>query len=167
MSPSLDFDDANCSAPDSSTSCAASVIHLRRVNRIDFPGLPTAAVTNLTVLTNSNVYSFQLTFPDTGSPSYTVLNIEPEIDNPLTLQQPQRPPLTQAEGIAAIERGLEIARSRNLIAADDPLWVRSQNFLALVREGNTVQLAAQQAGISQDLVIRLLELGQNTPALAI
>ncbi|MEL7051376.1 MAG: hypothetical protein AAFV85_11110 [Cyanobacteria bacterium J06634_6] len=165
----LDFDDANCSTSDAAQRCAASVIHLRRINRIDFPGLPAANVTSLTVLTDSNLYSFRLTFPDSGSPSYTVLNIEQEIEpeseaeGSPTLQQPQ---LTQTEGIAAIEQGLEVARFRDLIATDDPLWQRTQNFLALVREGASVRLAASQSGISQELIIQLIELGQTTPSLA-
>ena len=161
----LDFDDANCSTSDVAQRCAASVIHLRRINHIDFPGLPAADVTSLTVLTDSNLYSFRLTFPDAGSPSYTVLNIEPEseVEDSPTLQQPQ---LTQTEGIAAIEQGLEVARFRNLIATDDPLWQRTQNFLALVREGASVRLAASQSGISQELIIQLIELGQTTPSLA-
>lgn len=161
----LDFDDANCSASDAANSCAASVIHLRRINRLDFPGLPTAEITGLTVLTNQNLYSFRLTFPETGSPRYTVLNIEPdqEVDNSPTLQQPQ---LTQAEGIAAIEQGLEVARFKDLITEDDPLWHRTQDFLSLVREGASVQLASRQSGISQELIIRLIELGTTTPTLA-
>ncbi|MEL6491574.1 MAG: hypothetical protein AAFQ95_16580, partial [Cyanobacteria bacterium J06621_3] len=131
--------------------------------------LPAANVTSLTVLTDSNLYSFRLTFPDSGSPNYTVLNIEPEIEpeseaeGSPTFQQPQ---LTQTEGIAAIEQGLEVARFRNLIATDDPLWQRTQNFLALVREGVSVRLAASQSGISQELIIQLIELGQTTPSLA-
>ena len=164
----LDFDDANCSASDAAERCAAFVLHLSRFNRFDFPVLPITDVSSLTVLTNSNLYSFRLTFPDTGSPSYTVLNIgpEPEPEGSPDLQQPQ---LTQSEGIAAIEQGLEVARVRDLITTEDPLWQRTQNFLTLLREGTSVQLAASQSGISQELIIRLIELGemgQTTRALA-
>ncbi|MEM9088681.1 MAG: hypothetical protein AAGC93_08045 [Cyanobacteria bacterium P01_F01_bin.53] len=166
----LDFDDANCSAADTDQVCAASVIHLRRINPIDFPGLPSTDVTNLTVLTNNNLYSFRLTFPDTGSPSYTVLNIEseqaPETRTP-GLNPPVNPRLTRAEGIEAIEQGLEVARARNLINEGDPLWQRTQTFLSLIGEGMSAETAANQAGVSQSLMIRLSELGQTSPTLAI
>ncbi|MGB3788423.1 MAG: hypothetical protein WA949_10465 [Phormidesmis sp.] len=155
----LDFDDASCSAINTSEGCAASVIHLRRINPVNFPGLPTTDVTSLTVLTDNNLYSFRLTFPDTGSPSYTVLNIEPESER--NIRANIRPQLTQAERLIIIENGLEIARSRNMIATDDLLWQRTQIFLSLMRDGVSAQAAAKQAGISQELITRLAELGQT------
>ncbi|MEO0769053.1 MAG: hypothetical protein AAFY72_06410 [Cyanobacteria bacterium J06649_4] len=162
----LDFDDTNCSATEAAANCAAQVIHLRRINPIDFPGLPTTDVTSLTVLTDSSLYSFQLTFPESGSPEYTVLDIEPEreLEPSVSIELPQ---LTRADGILAIEQGLEIARSRNLIAEGDPLWQRTQTFLSLMREGLSNQSAASQAGVSQSLIIRLTELGKTSSTLAI
>lgn len=162
----LGFDDASCSATDTTESCAASVIHLRRINPIDFPGLPGTGVTSLTVLTNNNLYSFRLTFPENGRPSYTVLNIEPEQE--IEPDAPGiSPQLTRTERIAVIEQGLEVARSRDLIDVDDPLWQRTQTFLSLMREGTTAEAAANRAGVSQSLIIRLTELGHTSPTLAI
>jgi hypothetical protein len=167
----LDFDDTNCSTSDSE-ECAASVIHLRRINPLDFPGLPTASATSLTVLTNSGLYSFRLTFPDSGSPSYSVLNIQPEsanvagVDSPTTVA-PMTDPLTQSEGLASIEQGLNMALEKGLIATDDSLWQRTQTFLSLMREGFSSQAAARQAGVSQDLILRLAEMGAQTQNLAI
>jgi hypothetical protein len=167
----LDFDDANCSTSDTG-SCAASVIHLRRINPIDFPGLPTASATSLTVLTNSGLYSFRLTFPDSGSPSYSVLNIQSESANvagensPPTVA-PMVAPITQSEGLAAIEQGLNTALEKGLIATNDSLWQRTQTFLSLMREGLSAQAAARQAGVSQDLILRLAEMGDQTQNLAI
>lgn len=162
----LDFDDTNCSATEAAARCAAQVIHLRRINPIDFPGLPTTDVTSLTVLTNSSLYSFQLTFPESGRPEYAVLDIEPEreLEPSVSIELSQ---LTRSDGILAIEQGLEIARSRNLIAEGDPLWQRTQTFLSLMREGLSTQSAASQAGVSQSLIIRLAELGKTSPALTI
>lgn len=162
----LDFDDANCSVTNVAESCAASVIHLRRINPIDFPGLPSIDTTSLTVLINDNLYSFRLTFPESGSPNYTVLNIEPERE--IAPDVPSiRPQLTRTEAIAVIEQGLEVARSRELIDVDDPLWQRTQTFLSLMREGIPAEAAANRAGVSQSLIIRLTELGQTTSTLAI
>ncbi|MEL7358231.1 MAG: hypothetical protein AAFN40_16910 [Cyanobacteria bacterium J06560_6] len=163
----LDFDDASCTTTDTE-GCAASVIHLRRINPIDFPGLPAANITSLTVLTNSGLYSFRLTFPDTGSPSYSVLNIEPERENISPASpQPIASQMTQAEGLTAIEQGLNAALDDGLIAQDDSLWQRTQTFLSLVREGLPAQAAARQAGISRELILRLVEMGAQNQNLAI
>lgn len=167
----LDFDDAGCTR-NNTEDCAASVIHLRRINPIDFPGLPTTDTTSLTVLTNSGLYSFRLTFPNSGSPSYSVLNIQPEREpsreNILTAKKPAAASrMTQSEGLAAIEQGLDVALDRGLIAEDDALWQRTQTFLSLMRDGLSAQAAAQQAGISRDLILRLAEMGEQTQNLAI
>jgi hypothetical protein len=163
----LDFDDTNCATSDAE-ACAASVIHLRRINPLDFPGLPTATATSLTVLTNSGLYSFRLTFPDSGSPSYSVLNIQPESTNVSEAEPPSTiAPMAQPEGLTAIEQGLNTALEKGLIATDDSLWQRTQTFLSLMREGFSSQAAARQAGVSQDLIMRLTEMGAQTPNLAI
>jgi hypothetical protein len=167
----LDFDDANCSTS-GTESCAASVIHLRRINPIDFPGLPTAAATSLTVLTNSGLYSFRLTFPDSGNPSYSVLNIQPENANVAGTDSspavaPMTATMTQLEGLAAIEQGLNTALEKGLITTNDSLWQRTQNFLSLVRDGLSAQTAARQAGVSQDLILRLVDMGEQAQNLAI
>ena len=167
----LDFDDASC-ARNSTEGCAASVIHLRRINPIDFPGLPATDTTSLTVLTDSGLYSFRLTFPNSGRPSYSVLNIQPERspnqENILTAKTPAAVSrMTQSEGLAAIEQGLTVALERGLIAEDDALWQRMQTFLSLVRDGLSAQAAAQQAGVSRDLILRLAEMGEQTQNLAI
>jgi hypothetical protein len=58
----LSFDDADCGAEQG--DCAASVIHLRRINPLVFPNLPATETTLLTVLTDSEIYLFRLTFPE-------------------------------------------------------------------------------------------------------
>jgi hypothetical protein len=163
----LDFDDTNCSAPEAE-SCAASVIHLRRIDPLSFPGLPMASDTSLTVLTNSGLYSFRLTFPNSGSPSYSVLNIQPESENIAEAEpSPTISPMTPSVGLAEIEQGLNVALEQGLIATEDSLWQRTQTFLSLMREGLSSQAAARQAGISQDLIIRLAEMGAQPQNLAI
>ena len=163
----LDFDDADC-ATTTTENCAASVIHLRRINSLNFPGLPTADTTNLTVLTDSNLYSFQLAFPESGSPGYSVLNIQPEReDTPTAPSFPRAIERTQSEGIAAVERGLSIAVDRELIAVDDPLWQRTQTFLSLVKDGFSAQAAAQQVGVSKNLILRLAEMGEQNQSSSI
>jgi hypothetical protein len=148
----LDFDDPGCTVVGMSESCAASVIHLRRIHPLDFPDLPATATTTLTVLTNADLYTFRLSFPDTGTPAYSVLSLE--LNNNLSVGQGRT--LTPIE---QIEQGLRIAQTRRLISPTDPLWQRLQTCLQLMRNGVAATEAAEQAGVSSVLLTRLSEFG--------
>ncbi|MEM9503530.1 MAG: hypothetical protein AAGA01_06195, partial [Cyanobacteria bacterium P01_E01_bin.43] len=150
----LDFDDGRCLT--TADDCAATVIHLRRIHPLEFPGLLATATTTLTVVTDSEVYAFQLAFPDSGSPSYRIVNIAPSNE----LQQPIA--IAGTPGAQLVEQGLVVAQQRRLIAADDPLWERIQVFLQALRQGASFTEATQVAGISAVLVFQLAELGQQT-----
>lgn len=150
----LDFDDGRCLT--TAEDCAATVIHLRRIDPLEFPGLPATATTTLTVVTDSEVYAFQLAFPDSGAPPYRIVNIAPEI----TPTQPIA--IAGTPGAQLVEQGLAVAQQRQLITAGDPLWERIQAFLAQLKQGVSLSEATQAAGISAALVFQLAELGQQT-----
>jgi hypothetical protein len=69
----VDFDDVNCRSQDQ--PCAAQVIHLRRIKRLKFNDLPTTSTTLLTVVTDKGIHQFQLSFPMSGKPKSTIVNI--------------------------------------------------------------------------------------------
>jgi hypothetical protein len=157
----IDFDDPNCAVVGESGACAASIIHLRRIEPLHFPNLPIADSTSLTVVTDKGLYKFQLVFPKSGTPEYYTLNIQPDaLDqsptarSPLTLDQ-----LTGQQGAQLIERGLSIAQVRGLVTQADPLWQRTQAFLSAIKQGAPPIDAASAAGISSELVLKLAELG--------
>jgi hypothetical protein len=152
----LSFDDAACSAEQG--NCAASVIHLRRINPLEFPNLPATETTLLTVLTDSGIYLFRLTFPDSGTPDSYTVEIQPDSVRRSFSIASQRGNLTGAE---LIERGLDVARSHHLITEEDPLWERLQKLIAEVRRGTQVEAAAEEAGVSSDVVARLVEMGRS------
>jgi hypothetical protein len=154
----LDFDDSRCAVLGESRECAATVIHLRRINPLNFPGLPSAGTTALTVLTDTGIYKFQLSFPGSGTPSYYTLAIQPDRGSP----RPSLTSSTRQSGVPLVEQGLRIAQIRNLISERDPLWSRLQTFLQLVRQGVPVSEATRRAGVSQSLIVRLTEMGQGT-----
>ena len=157
----IDFDDPNCSVMGEPGKCAASVIHLRRIEPLQFPNLPIADSTSLTVVTDQGLYKFQLAFPESGTPEYYTLEIQPDsLDQNTTAQ----PPLTLdrlvgQQGAQLVERGLSIAQVRGLVTQDDPLWQRIQTFLSAVEQGTSPTDAASAAGISSELVLKLAELG--------
>ncbi|NEZ65234.1 hypothetical protein D0962_21055 [Leptolyngbyaceae cyanobacterium CCMR0082] len=148
----VDFDDPRCGVIGASEGCAATVIHLRRIHPIEFPDLPATATTTLTVLTDADIYTFQLSFPDGGVPDYSVLALQQETPPELS----DNPTLT---AVIQIEQGLQVAQTRRLISPSDPLWQRIQICLQLMRDGVTTADAAQRAGISPDLLARLMEFG--------
>jgi hypothetical protein len=59
-----------------------------------------------------------------------------------------------------VEQGLLVAQQRNLVATDEPLWGRIQDFLDQLKQGIPMPEAARAAGISDSLVLRLVELGR-------
>jgi hypothetical protein len=160
----LDFDDTRCAAVTAPGECAATVIHLRRIQPLAFPGLPATATTTLTVVTDRDLYTFQLAFPNSGSPAYSILAIQPDAPSPhataiLTTQ------IASPAGVRWVERGLLKARRRNLVATGDPLWERLQTLLEHLRQGRSLRESAQTAGVSEALVVRLAELGRPDPGL--
>jgi hypothetical protein len=72
----VDFDDVNCRSQEQ--PCAAQVIHLRRIKRLKFDDLPTTSSTSLTVVTDKGIHQFQLSFPVSGKPKNTIVNIAPD-----------------------------------------------------------------------------------------
>jgi hypothetical protein len=153
----LDFDDANClETNENQAPCAAKVIHLRRIQRLNFPNLPATNATTLTVVTDRNFYTFRLTYPNIGNPKSSVLNIQPASTTLLA---------TGRSEVQKIEQGLQVARSRHLIQPGDALWNRLQSLLNLIHAGTSVNHAAQQVGVSQALLIRLVEMGSQSNSL--
>ena len=150
----LDFDDGRCLT--TADECAATVIHLRRIHPLTFPGLPATATTTLTVVTDSEVYAFQLAFPESGTPTYRIVNIESDTSPQQSIA------IAGTPGAQLVEQGLAVAQQSQLIAADDPLWERIQAFLQALRQGASFTEATQAAGISAALVFQLAELGQQT-----
>jgi hypothetical protein len=73
----VDFDDVGCRSQEQ--TCAAQVIHLRRIKRLKFDDLPLTSTTALTVVTDKSIHQFQLTFPTSGKPNSMVINITTDV----------------------------------------------------------------------------------------
>jgi hypothetical protein len=157
----LDFDDTACLNAEGDRPCNASVIHLRRIHPLYFPGLPTTTTTGLTVVTDHDIYQFRLSFPISGTPKSPTVDVQP--DRQVTAST--RGANVQLSDFQALDRGLQVAVSQQLITPGDELWQRIQTLLKLMRNSTSVTDAAQQAGVSQPLLQRLVELGQATTLL--
>ncbi|HAG82516.1 MAG TPA: hypothetical protein DCL61_15470 [Cyanobacteria bacterium UBA12227] len=142
---------------DSCPEPGASVLHIRRIKPINFPGLPRTppgSGTHLTVITQvtnggRKIYSFRL-LPGSGQPEYSTIEITAA---PL--------PISNQTLIASIRQGLEVAQENQQISRNDPLWSRIETFLGLLENGQSVEQAAAQAQISMALVRQLNSLGDR------
>lgn len=169
----LDFDGSLCRAGSNGggredcQNSGASVIHLRRVVGVRFPNVTTAATTTLSVITEGTqgrkLYQFRVLFPsDRSLPQYTTLALYPD-PPPLPSAQEQLREQLEAQRLNPenIQRGLNVARQQRLIDPSENLWNRVQMLLNFLRTGYPLNTAAQQAGVSRDLVERLAQLGQR------
>ncbi|GAX45845.1 hypothetical protein NIES4075_68660 [Tolypothrix sp. NIES-4075] len=147
---------------------AATVLHLRRINSLNMPGLPKTNSTLLTVVTagvaGRRVYMFRVAMGNKNSQYHTV-EVTPKETPEVIANNPPRMTsvLTQYQDSQMISRGLIVAQQQRLIRRDSPLWKRIENFLVSVKAGEPIEVAAAKSGISLQLVKRLQELGKTSP----
>lgn len=150
----LDFDASLCQGRDGKacSRSTATIIHLKRINAVNWAGLPKSDATLLTVVTDGSrgrqLYQFRVAY-GTGMPQYSTVEV----------QSSGIATNSRSLGLQSVERGLEMAIRRRLVKPQAPLVSRVRRFLALSRSGVEVPLAAQQAGISLALVNKLAHLG--------
>ncbi len=142
--------------------CGATVIHLRQITGVNFPGLMTSsnASTLLTLITDGSqgkkLYQFKVMMGQ-GTPQYNTLTIQPDSQGtPYIDVGLRRAPLED------VERGMAIAESKKLISRRDSAWSKVRNFLAQVRNGESINTAAQVTGANMAIITKLAELG-GTP----
>ncbi|PAX52366.1 hypothetical protein [Brunnivagina elsteri] len=137
----------------------ATVIHLRRINRLKLPQLPSTSTSLLTVVTKGKserqVYLFKVVMGD-KTPNYHTIEIAPKINIILEITD-----FLNITNIQSISRGLNIARQQSLIPDESHLWKRIESFLADIKSGKYINNAARDRGISMKLVNRLIELGNR------
>jgi hypothetical protein len=155
----------NNSSPDISQQCeqpGATVIHLRQINKLKLPQLPSTNTSLLTVVTKGKyqrqVYLFQVVKGKEKSNHHTLeilpnSNLIPEsiIYSNINNNQLQQ-----------IIRGFNITKQQGLISDNSRLMKRIEQFLINVLSGKSVNIAARDSGISRQLINRLAELGSDS-----
>lgn len=140
----------------------ATVLHLRRINPLNFPNLPKTNSTLLTAITRGlagrRVYLFRVA---TGgnNPKYHMVEVVPPSKTASATKY--RSVVDSVTDWQLFKRGLTVAQQKRLIRQGQPLWNRIQNFLVRVKAGEQIDLAAAASGISLNLVRRLEELGRT------
>ena len=165
----IDADGSLCIQSDGSgcTDGGASVIHLRRINKIHFPHLPQTPTTLLSVVTENpqgqrRLYQFRVTY-GTGAPKETTISVNPDI---------HRPTPGSTEGILVrltrIQRGLERAEQTGMIHpsyGNQVISARVRTFLAWGKSGVPLEQAAARTGLPLSLLVELEALGRTFDSL--
>ncbi|MDZ8066222.1 MAG: hypothetical protein RMY64_11375 [Nostoc sp. DedQUE08] len=153
--------DQNCSSP------GAGLIHLRRILRVNIPGIPQTSTTLLTVVTQSSsgerkTYSFRLATSN-GTPKYSQVAIKADVPREQTVPKPQLQSLVKTQQtINQIRGGIVIAIKSGWILQQDELHQRLQKLIGYLQAGDDISTAANKAYISQELVNKLIALNKTS-----
>lgn len=146
----------------------ASVIHLKRINPLNFSQIPKSDRTLLTVITTSSQgqqsrYQFRLTYGNQGKPSCYGVSVVPD---PVSLvASASYLPIELESNLLA---GLAIAKSRGLISSEQgnlALERRVKQYISLRKQGLEEEQAQQRAKISQGFLDRLQELAASAASI--
>lgn len=139
--------EVTCSAP-------SYVLHLRRINDLKFPGLPTTNHTTLSVITRNQDGARQISVFRLvrGNSTFHTVEVVPS----------QQPAPSISIDLASIQRGREVAIRQNLLRSGDPLDSKILNFINLLGTGTPSNTAMTRSGVSLQLVNKLTELGRNS-----
>ena len=164
----IDFDGSMC-APGGGTgeqscdSSGATVLHFRRINpiEVDMPHTDSTLLTAIVEVPGTSrdreLHQFRVTYGK-RTPLYNTVTIYPDLKQTVAVGMGG---FLQTQ-LGNINLGLQVAKSRKLLGrsqGNQRLELRVQNFLALVSTGTTLQSAAQQAGVSMELISKLAALG--------
>jgi hypothetical protein len=159
---SLDVDGCLSGLSQQCEQPGATVIHLRKINRLKLPQLPSVNTSLLTVVTKGKsqrqVYLFQVVTVN-KKPDYHTLEILSN-SNPIP-ESTIYSNINNTNKLQEIRRGLNIAKQQGLISDNSRLWKRLEEFLINVRSGKSINIAARDSGISMQLISRLVELGSD------
>lgn len=143
----------------------ATIIHLRKIDNIDFDGLPATGVTLLSVATinaagGRNLYQFPVSYGD-NRPTYSTIALVPQ-----TVMSPTEP-ISAAYGNADLEtfrQGIAQLILNGTIQGNGPMHDRLKTFVAAVRSGSSPTEAAQTAGVDQAVIQEVARIGLQAAA---
>lgn len=142
-----------CSGRGIDTSSGAQVIHLRLIERLEFPHLPHSDSSLLTVVTRGilgrAIYTFRLS-PGQGTAQYSVVSVIPAPMNISTGLQ-----------VEQLERGLAVAVSDNKISRDSALFAAVNQMIVFLRLGVPLTEAASRVELGREAIDKLLQLGEK------
>lgn len=149
----------NCPNP------GAGLIHLRRIKKVNIPGLPQTPSTLLTVITQTEsgerkAYSFRLA-ASSDRPKYSQVVITPDVVS--SDKKPQLQPLVITfKTISNIKNGMAIAIRKKWLNPHEQLYQRLQQLITYLQKGDDLSTAADKAVVSMGLVNKLIALASDS-----
>jgi hypothetical protein len=145
----------------------AGLIHLRRINRVNISGLPQTSSTHLTVITESpggekKSYHFRIV-PSAGNPQYSQIAIVQDSPPPPEPQPhiPLQSLSTNFQSAKNVRAGVTVAIKNEWMKPSDELHQRLNSFVTYVTQGDEIEVAANKASVSMDLVNKLIQIGMK------
>lgn len=151
----LSSDDPSCLSSESKGSgepCKATLLYLQQKPKEAVPSNQRISSTRMTVLTDKNIYVFQVVL-DYGTPIYSVVEIQPDTR--------QYTPLISLKEIGNLVNGFKLASEQQLLNNPE-FQQRIRKFLEIIRTEESLESAAVKAGISMEVVQKLKELGSRS-----
>ncbi|NEU71846.1 hypothetical protein PI95_004460 [Hassallia byssoidea VB512170] len=146
----------------SENNTGAGLIHIRQIEKVKIPGLPESPYgAHMTVITESGsqrkTYHFRIVLGN-GTPEYSELEI---INDTAVKEEIVRPKVDYAARSDSkyISKGMQVAVSKQWITTDSKLWKRLNQLVELRSSGEELVVAASTAGVSMQLVEKLMSLG--------
>ncbi len=136
----------------------ACIIHLRRINPIDFTVLPATSQTLLTVVKTSDRYQFVLHYGE-GEPTYYGV----------TVAQAPKKTLLPLDWEREVRAGVQAAQSQGLISTEQGNQVlvrRVEGVLSAIARGQSLPQAASLGGVSLEFLEKLAQMGRASQPLA-
>jgi hypothetical protein len=147
----------------SGKSTGAGFIHIRQIEKVKIPGLPPASYgAHMTVITEAGgtrkSYHFRIV-SGTGAPQYSQIEIIGDTTPNKPEQVEPKVSYLALSDSRYIAKGMQVALYKQWITVDSKLWKRLNQLVELRSQGEELVIAASNAGVSMQLVEKLMSLG--------
>ncbi len=145
----------------------AQIIHIRRIEAIEFEKLPATPFTVISVVTTNSrgekkLYNFQLGY-GTGKPQYVAVNVNGEVNRQET--ETARARLVKQENefaqIERLEKGLAIAIANNQSEENEAVFRRIRMMITYLKTGMSATESANRANLSPSVIKQLEQLANQ------
>ncbi len=140
----------NCSGQ----SPGAKVLHLKRINDLKIPGLPSTNTSLLTVITTGpdggGIYLYRIN--KAAFPHSLVFEMVPPAPSPPTVSSPL---------ITQLERGILVASTQKNRENWDSLKLKLRRVVIYLQQGQSLSESLERSQVSWEQVGQMLELGEN------
>jgi hypothetical protein len=132
------------------------VLHLKRIQTLNLPGVIPSQSSLMTVLTSANkLYLFRLT--KASVPSTLIFHLTTPPQSHQTTVAPR--PIVDWFLVAAIERGIQSGLKAQTLSRGSRLYQQMRQFQQFLQQGMTELEAQRQSGLSLEVIQKLKQLG--------